>query len=276
VEAHHLTDISYRFLDNVTYDEIIALTATVPEKGSAKETLLASIAPTVFTYTLDEAIQDNISADYDIYVIEMPLDDTAKTIQGGNKKNRFYQSEKRAYEYLQRQFIQVVMSDKEDKGAIIDSIIRKRAQFLYNLPSKQKIASLVLKKILGDERTLVFGGTKKQVETLCGNNVFHSGTDDVALNKFINGLTSYLCSIRALDEGGNFPGIDQIFIIQLTGKSRQTIQRIGRALRKREGHKAKVFILVVTGTEDEEWSKKALEGFDKSKIFYVSYKNFLT
>lgn len=274
-EAHHLTEKSYKFLEHTTYDEIMALTATEPEKGSDKEKLLDSIAPSVFSYSLDEAREDNVAADYDIYVIEMPLNSTAKIIPGGSAKKRFYVTEEAHYKYLHSWFIKNIMSDKENKDAITNMIFRKRTQFLYNLPSKQIIAKLVLNKIVGNDKTLVFGSTKKQIEALLGKDVYHSGTDTGALDRFTAGDLQTLGSIRALDEGGNFPGIDQIFIIQLTSKARQTVQRMGRVLRKRPGHRAKIYILVVTGTMDEEWSKSALAGIDPKKIFHLSYKNFI-
>jgi superfamily II DNA or RNA helicase len=274
-EAHHITEVNSKFLENITYNEIIGLTATAPEKGTEKAALLNKIAPVVFSFSLDEAVDTGVSADYEIVIIEMPLDDTVKVIPGGNKKNRFKTTEKKAYDYLNRQLMMMLMSDRENKEDLVSSFFRKRARFITNLPSKTTIARKILKKIFADNKTLVFGGSIQQIEELLGPYTYHSMTDRVALEYFMKDTIEILGAVNALNESVNIPGVTQILVIQLNSKERDIKQRVGRILRKREGHKARVYILVVTGTVDEEWANKALEGFDKTKIVYDSYKNYL-
>lgn len=274
-EAHHLTLKNGKFTENITFNEVMALTATPPEKGSENERLLSMIAPTVFTFNLDEGVESDVVADYEVYVVELPLNDTAKIIRAGNKKNRFYQTEAAAYKYLQGNIIKMLMSDKENKEKIVNSLFRKRAKFIYDLPSKQVMAKLLIDKVVGDQKTLVFGASIDQIEALLNPYTYHSSTDKDALQYFMEDKIQILGAVNALDEGVNLPMMDQIIIVQTNSKTRQITQRFGRVLRKREGHKARIYLLVATGTEDEKWAKKALADIDPSKIVYLSYKNFL-
>jgi superfamily II DNA or RNA helicase len=70
--------------------------------------------------------------------------------------------------------------------------------------------------------------------------------------------------------------LDSALIVQLSSKQLDLVQRIGRVLRKRKDHKAKIMILCTIDTQDEKWAKKALEPFDKKKIEYVYRDNVIT
>lgn len=262
-EAHRITENNSVFFKNNKIDRVLALTATEP-KDVTKQTLLSKIAPTVFTYTLEEAVNDGLVAPFDIIVVEMPLDSTNKNIISGTKKKPFYQTELAKYNYLNNKVARLQFAGKEDalKFAYLE-----RMWFVYNLPSKTRLAKKIIDTKMNG-RFMVFGSSIAQIEDLMGTNVYHSKTSDTMYTKFLNGEIDSLGAVKALNEGQNIPGLDMILVVQLNSNELDIVQRIGRVVRWRPNHKAVVYILVATGTQDEAWLKKALQEFDKSTITF--------
>jgi superfamily II DNA or RNA helicase len=263
-EAHYLTEANYKFFKQNKIKNIMALTATPPE-DPVKRALLDTIAPVVFRYKLEEAETDGLIAPFNITVIEFPLDTSRKNIKSGTKTKPFMQTEKAKYDYLctkiSRMYYSNVSADVK-KWAYFD-----RMRFIYNLPSKTRLAQQVIKNRMSG-RYLVFGGSIDQINTLMHPYVYHSKTVDTYYNKFLNKEISSLGAVKALNEGQNIPDLDMILVVQLNSKELDIIQRIGRVVRWREGHTAEVIILIASGTKDEEWLQKALQGFDESKITF--------
>jgi len=84
-----------------------------------------------------------------------------------------------------------------------------------------------------------------------------------------------LAVVEALNEGVNLPEVNGAVIVQLSSSKRDLVQRLGRTIRARPGHKAIIWILVTLGTPDEEWFKNAIESLDKNCIHYLHYKNVI-
>ena len=77
---------------------------------------------------------------------------------------------------------------------------------------------------------------------------------------------NYLGAVQALNEGEHIPDMDQILIVQINSRELNLIQRIGRTIRFRENHTAKIIILVASGTADEKWYRSATSNLNKSRI----------
>ena len=263
-EAHYLTAANSVFFENNRVKNIMALTATLPE-DPLKRLMLDKLAPTVFKYTLEEAEADGLIAPFNITVIEFPLDTTRKNIKSGSKAKPFMQTEKAKYDYLCTKIARMYyskVSDDVKKWAYFD-----RMRFIYNLPSKTRLAQKIIKERMSG-RYLVFGGSIEQIDTLMHPYVYHSKTVDTYYTKFLNMEVDKLGAVKALNEGQNIPELDMILVVQLNSKELDIIQRIGRVVRWRKGHTAEVIILIASGTKDEEWLQKALQGFDDSKITF--------
>jgi len=61
-------------------------------------------------------------------------------------------------------------------------------------------------------------------------------------------------------------------IAQLNSNARDVTQRLGRILR---GLEPELYILVSQGTKDEDWAREALADFDKKRIIYDTYLNYI-
>lgn len=191
--------------------KVLGLTATPSEVASYPEemervNLLTSVVPAIYTVTTDQAVELGLIQDFKVHVLKFFLDDTKKVIKAGSEKKPFYNTEKAQYKYLTKQ-LKIAMAkaaeepdDKEDGMKYI--AMSKRTQFLYNLPSKLKLAQWCMDRLIKpDKRTLVMAGSIEQANKLCGvERVYHSESDKKALDRFQNLEDNLLGAVRALDK----------------------------------------------------------------------------
>jgi len=69
-----------------------------------------------------------------------------------------------------------------------------------------------------------------------------------------------ISSAKALDEGFNVEGIELAVICSGNSTKRQGIQRIGRAIRFKEGKSALIVNLYIRDSKDEDWTRKRMAG----------------
>ena len=175
------------------------------------------------------------------------------------------QTEQAKYDYLTKNISRLMFSNAPEKTKQFAYL--NRMHFIYNLPSKLKVAQKIIDDYMKG-RYLVFCASIAQAEELCGPNTFHSKTNSEAYDKFVSGKINDLGVVKAVNEGHNIPKLDMALIVQLNSKELDIIQRIGRVVRYRPGHKAIIYIVVVEGTKDQDWLKKALSGFDEEVITF--------
>lgn len=283
-EGHHLTGLSSEFFRNNIVEAVLCLTATFPDSKSEphKYALLSEIAPVVFTYPLDQGVDEGVVSDFEINVILSVLDDKKKIIPAGSKKKPFLQTEAAAYAYQSKLITSIRievgnnLGDAEKNAKRLQFMEIARYRFMCNLPSKLRLAQAVMTKEITDgQRTLIFAGSIEQCGVLCGNAVYHSKTTDEQLKLFAEKKINMLGCVKALDEGKNIPDLDMGLITQIDSQPRRLVQRIGRLIRFRKGHKARIFILCVQNTVDESWLNSALAGFDPKRIKYLTAKSYI-
>ncbi len=112
--------------------------------------------------------------------------------------------------------------------------------------------------------------------------LFHSemknGHRDAILQEFRGIGPSALLTCRALDEGLDVPAVDAAMLVASTQSPRQRLQRIGRTLRRGDGHKRPlIVILYVNGTSDSNIRISAddPEFKDAATIYDADAKNCL-
>jgi len=249
----------------------LGLTATYPraryEDDKPRIDLLYEVLPPVHYMKTDDAVDLGLISNFEIVVLKFELDTVNKNVRGGTKAKPFMTTEKASYDYYTKSIRSAAMKS-------IDSLkfayVSKRAQLIYNLPSRLRLAQQCLERLhQPGKRTLVFSGSIEQANALCGDNVYHSKSDDSALKAFQNREIDILGAVKALNEGKNLTAPDQSLIANIDGVERNLVQRIGRAIRRREDNlefTAKIVILVAMGTADEEWYKTSIRDFDSSRI----------
>lgn len=273
-EIHNITEANSEFYENNTVDQVIGLTATLPEDKDKKKILKELGFEVVYRITLDEAVDLGLVSPYEIVVIEVEPDNTDKYIKAGSKDKPFCQTEKKYYDYLSSQIRRLMFSNRPQDKKILQFKILDRMRFIYNMKAKTSAAQWLLKNIIPkDERTLIFSGGIDQAELLAKHTFHSKSPDDSGLEKFKKRKINQLACVMALNEGANIEEVHNALVVQVNSKELSLVQRIGRIIRFRDGHLGKVYIIGALGTKDMDWIKNALEGFDKSRIQYVRFEN---
>lgn len=263
--------------------KILALTATLPKaspwpKDQERIGMLHTLAPTIYKLPTDDAVDLGIIADFEVKVLKYKLDSDNHNITVKRKGYSYTTTEASRYKELTKELQRAMYSNNE---AFKFMAMQNRVQFIYNLPSKTRLAKACIEKMVNsDKRTLVMAGSIEQINKLCGDAVFHSETSDTYLNEFQEGNINLLGAVKSLDEGKNLNKLDQLLITQVQSTERRLVQRIGRVVRMDYDNidrKALIVILVacsgeVTQSCDEKWYRAAIDSFDTKRIHEAFYK----
>lgn len=76
---------------------------------------------------------------------------------------------------------------------------------------------------------------------------------DYVIEQFENGYIRGLCSAKALDVGFDNADIELAVLLSGSSNPRQLIQRVGRAIRKKEGKRAIIVQLYIPNSQEEQW-----------------------
>lgn len=277
-EAHWTTEANSEFFTKNTVRKVMALSATPPDpKGNETDKNKVNLfkqlrLKTDFFYPLEQARKDGLATALRITVIEGTLDNTVKCIEAGTKAARFMQTEQQRYEFLSKTIKNLMIAGKRD---VVKFKSLERMRLIQNSLTKITIAEKLIAACKPEERMIVFGGSIAQIDKLLPGRVFHSKAGkpgSVAFQDFKDGKLNMLGVVDAANEGHNIPDLDKALVAQLSSNARELIQRAGR-LRYRPNHTADLYIIVLTGTVDEDWFKKAIADFDPGIITYVHAKN---
>jgi superfamily II DNA or RNA helicase len=256
------------FNKNIKTNSILGLTGTMP-KHKEKLQLIKKLGLSILKeITIDEAVGDEMIADYKIKVIEIPLNTKDKTIKAGRKDKPFYQTEFAKYQFLSKAVGRAMYSNN-DKA--IQWAILNRLRFIYKSESKLNTAKQLIKNLKG--RKLIFCGSIEHAEKL-SKYTYHSKTNKDDLHKFLNKEIDLLACVQAGGVGFTYKNVDHFIIIQAdSNKSGGFIQRLARSLLKQDNYTASIYVLSLQGTQDEKWITNALESLDQNKIEYINVKN---
>lgn len=273
-EAHRVTERTVPFIkDFVGTGKIIALSATIPGKKKVLLNELGIDNHNTVKYSLDDAVDDDVVTDYHIQIIQFALDSITKNVQAGRKGAYFMTTEHQGYAYKDQQLRQVMYSNNPN---LIKFKMLDRMRFIYNLPSKMKLAQEVLKAIPEDKKVIIFCGSINHANMMCQHR-YHSKTTSKDWDDFCAGKINRISVVQSVSEGVNVPGLDYAVLMQVQSESLHTIQKLGRILRKSDDPTkvGKAIILEAVGTQDSKWVANAIESFDKSKIDYLSANQLL-
>lgn len=297
-EGHNITENNSEFFRNNTVHGCILLTATKPRDPIKLQILKDLKLNPVYELSLDESVKLGLVSPYDITIVTMQLDTRDKYIPAGSKAKPFMNTEKGQYGYLSKR----LSAMPNQKGFI------NRMRFIYNLKSKTQAAKWLLENAIPkDLKTLIFSGSKNQADSLCEHRFYSKPSPpkkldenkrytplqlvkyekamkeyreslpefqgDKFFNKFKDGSINRLSCVNALNEGHNIAMMDIAFIVQLDSNQQNFIQRIGRTLRFRAGHRGKIIILCCEDTVDKDWVAKATVSLSTANITTVKLVN---
>lgn len=253
-EIHNsLSEELIKFYQNNKCNKILGLSATISKQEHKK--LEEINAEVVYKYTLTQAINDKVVSPYYVTINLHTLDNVTKNIKAGSKvKGFFQQSERKAYDYLSKQIMQLRIAGKYDVERMV---ILKRMRLLYDLPSKLLIAKKILKRLQSEgKRVVIFGESITSLDLLTEYAIHSKKTkkqNDQIYTDFNNQTINEIASAKKIKEGVNLTNVDALLIYSFNSKLRDIIQRIGRSIRFREEHIAEIIIIVTKDTQEENW-----------------------
>jgi len=270
-EIHLGLSPEYRkFFEQNIYERLLCMTATLPEEVEYN-LKLQSLAPTVYSITLDQCVDMGLVAPYEIYCI--PIELTEQERVNYNTINQDFVRHKihlgpdafniakacignNSAHPLDRMHAAGFYKAIRDRKSIVDTADNKIEKF------KDIVYTNLNKKIIS------FGGKNSFTSQLAESvnpyaAAYHSGVTPKkrkeALKRFTDGKINVLCSTKSLNQGFDAPGASIGIICGLTSKSLSMIQRVGRLIRYEEGKVGKVYIIYVKDSQEEKWLKSSVK-----------------
>lgn len=217
---------------------------------------------TIYKYSIQQAIDDGIISDYEITVISTPLslDKYKVDWKGGS----FMTSEKQSFDRLSNK-----INDWQNySGKQLKFMRLNRMRIIKESSAKIALTRTVINEYIG-QRTLVFTGLTKVADNL-GIKSYHSKTDEVNKEDFLNGKINHLAIVNKLTSGITFPKLDVAILNYFDSNCENTAQKIARITNLDYSGKVANIIIISSDEEvEKKWLNKTLSFFDKNKIKYL-------
>lgn len=252
-ECHLLSDNQINNIKILKPKRLLLLTGTL---GQGRLTKLKTLLKTdmCVSYTIDDAIRDNIISDYEINIIKVDLTPVERNIYNKLTAN---------YEWCRQQ---ALINNTSFIRAKMNAA-RRRMYYIYNTQSKV----LAVKEFIKDyERCLIFSSTIKTAEIICEHS-YHSKSSKYNnnLELFKDNKINKLAVCRMSDCGITFPNLKVGIIHQVQSGEEIFLQRSLRCCNLEGDKIAKLYIFVCKDTIDEKWLEDCLKDINKDKIKYL-------
>jgi superfamily II DNA or RNA helicase len=208
--------------------------------------------------TLSDGISKSISAiqwHYGVDIGEFEDDELFRWIAEKLKEDERDHTGRRFLEQFQN-----CVFKRTELYSLAEQKLKLARELAQELVARGKKALVFFERIEALRRVRQHPAEAQAARQLCASGEFwcepfHSGltpkerTD--LLKRFKQSGSRALLACRSLDEGLDVPEVDAVVLGASSKSGRQRIQRIGRALRSKEGKKPLVITLYVRGTTDE-------------------------
>lgn len=259
---------------NHPFKHKIGLSATI-KRLDARDTLITkAFDHSIFKYTAKQAMDAGILNKFDFCNVRIYMD----------------QPDWELYDKLETEIKQIsvaaggiekaIRKGGETARAILGKI-NQRKQLVNNYKHKADVIKKIIVKH-PDDKIIVFNQYNDQTNRLYWQlldigvkaKVFHSGIDKEKrfkiLEEFKHGDVRILLTTKVLDEGYNLKDIDIGVIMAGESSDKQTVQRLGRILRK-SMKKSKLYQMYCVNTVEEKHSNKRTKSFkelcDQYEVF---------
>lgn len=287
-EIHHAFSQARTFLlTSLRVKKVIGLSATLEDEHKC---LFNDIFKnmTVYTITMEEAIEMEILPKPKVYLIGLELDNSKKSEiinfkRGKNikeihcdylQRNTYiyakskyptlnliiHCTQKEKYDYIDAEYNRAAMYKRT--GWLRYGGIRKR--YLSDCKT-DKIKELCERLTVGEsKRFICFCGSIEQAELIGGANCIHSKKEVKSIiHKFQSKEINSLYAIKMLTEGQNLEGVEAGIIGQLDGTERPFVQRNGRMLR---AEFPEIYVLYFQGTKDEDYLQNVINSIPEEYL----------
>ena len=264
-ECHRYASSSFYSGINYPWKFSVGLSATPQREydNYFEERLVPVLGKILYEYSYYEAMEDSVINNYDLINIECPLSS----------------SEESEYQELSKSIGKAWATGNEDRAKIL-AIKRSR---IANESDSRILGGLASIKSIKSGPTIIFFETidfAKRFslildELSIGHVIYFSGQSNSlrqqSLFAFKEGYYQFLLACKALDEGLDIPSIENAIIVSGSSTKRQRIQRVGRALRKKNGKdRSKVFTLYSVESEYERLIEESLDLPESVEVKWLS------
>lgn len=271
-ECHNVaTDNLMQIIDH-PFKYKLGLTATLKRLDNRHVHLLKYFNYNVFEYKPQQAIEDGVLNPFIFYNISVGLDEQTKDKYNelSFELNSIYH-QYGSYERIMRTALPI-------KNKLL-SVMNQRKQLINNYPLKFDVVFDIIKKHK-DNKIIVFNQFNQQtsklywylLETDIECRIVHSGISrdkrEQAIIDFRNNKYNILLASKVLDEGVNLPKLDMAIIMAGDSTEKQTVQRVGRVLRKKKDKISTLIQIYCRGTFEERNSQERAKLFKNLSTDY--------
>ena len=239
-----ISEIRLEGIKQIKAKKIIGLSGSMSQKAIKilEERLGLNIK---MSYSVDQAVSNDVIKDYCIYIHEIPL----------------LLEEQREYDKLSRS---VAWAKEQGRGKQLMFISLKRSRFLHNLKSKN---TYVKKLINNFDRYLCFTQLIGVANNIC-EYTYNSKSGNENLELFKEEKINSLGLTKLANEGISFNNLDTSVIVGINSSEISMIQRILRSMTKEEDNMlANIHVIVSKQTQESlVWLPNALQSFNSEKI----------
>lgn len=238
-EVHHSVGKSMKEVMNSPFAYKLGLSATVDRLDEKHWNLLKQFRYNIYKYSPKQALYDKVVNDFNFTNVSVSMDPESF--------DKYMELEKELSMITHScggvmRALRLPAGDPR-KSAVL-SLMNKRKDFVVNYHKKFDVVAGICKNHDGD-KILVFNEYNKTTTNLyyrllehgMSSKIIHSGMKSVQREKNLDDYTNdkfrVLLATKILDEGYNLPAISVAVIMAGNSSAQQTIQRLGRCLRKK-------------------------------------------
>lgn len=272
-EAHHMaTNRVMKYVTLPHWKYIIGLSATIERNDRKHMSLMKTFNYNVFHYSPKQALAEGILNPFVFYNIGIVMDDDTET------KYNFLTEEINQCILAGGGFGKIMFGSTGLKYKLL-KLMSQRKALVNNYYKKFDVVNKICVKHKED-KIIVFNEynaqTNKYYWELLDSGVkaciFHSSLPkklkEQNLIDFKKGKYRCILASKALDEGWNIPSLDVAILCAGDSTSRQTIQRMGRVLRKKAKHSYLYQVYVANTIEETQSLERAKMFKDLSSNYH--------
>jgi superfamily II DNA or RNA helicase len=262
-----------------SFKYMIGLSATVERMDNAHWELLKLFEYNIFKYSPNDAINEGVLNSFNFYNIsvEMDLDSYEEYLELTQNINIVLQAG--------GGYSRIMRMNSGLKFKML-KLMNRRKQLVCNYVRKFDVAKFICLKHK-NEKTLIFNQFNIQTNKLywhlldsgIKSKTVHSGINKEQIIKNLKDFkinkVNTLLTTKVLDEGFNLPAIEIAIIMAGDSTAKQTIQRLGRVLRKKE-RESVLYQIYCKGTIEEEQAIERAKLFKQLASYYNEYEYKLT
>jgi len=262
-EIHLLSDAQVEVCEEMfeTNKQVLGLTGTL-SAWTESDLWERLRLPVIANYSIKQAIDEGVIVDYQITVLNVPLDNRrAITIKGKTR------TEKKHFDACSW-----VINNLEEQGRNTMMLRLKRMRIIQGSIAKLQMTKAILNKYK-QERILVFCGTTDTADSLGIPSHHSKSPDKEGFKKFAEGEGNHMAVVKIGNTGVTYKPLNKVILNYFDSNAENLAQKVNRCMAMEYNNpdkKAMIYIISTNEPIEQKWLNNALEFFDKDKITFLN------